>query len=84
MTNKELIEKLRAHAPTCACNSIDEVVTLCDRLEAADAEIDRLKGLVRWMHKQMNFVWDGDAFTIFTGLEDCPEKTEIEKIVGAG
>lgn len=43
MTNKELIEQVRAlHEMGATMVDVDSAVSLCDRLEAAEAEIESL------------------------------------------
>lgn len=54
-TNKELIAIARAH-PVCSCEPGEKCLAcvmreMADRLQAADAEIERLKGL-------LIFAWD--------------------------
>ena len=88
MTNKELIEKTRAeYEPELN----PDVMSLCDRLEAAEAEAERFKGLLVWL-ATTPIITTGvlgedrkeNSWPILSAFPYCPEKAEIEKILGEG
>lgn len=75
MTNKELIEKMRGlQEQGYLLIKVDSVALLCNRLEAAEAEIDKLKDLLKYCY---HMVPRGRT-------TDAEKWGEIEKIVGEG
>ena len=99
MTNKELIEQMRA-LQEMGATMVDtaSAASLCDRLEAAEAEIE---AHTKWVQSaEQNFHSLEEKIDKLKGLirwvkgwieyeewrlfPDGPEKAEIEKIVGEG
>lgn len=94
MTNKELIEKLREGPPAHELRHVGDwqsILHLCDRLEAAEAEAERFKGLLVWL-ATTPIITTGvlgedrkeNSWPILSAFPYCPEKAEIQKILGEG